>query len=366
MKQSPLRVAFCLPGLHRVVRGAEVALESIATEVAQLDGFEVSVFGSGQPRPTDPYRFVHVPCLPRERFEGFPCLPAFRTESNYEEFTFVPGLLRHLDPKRFDVIVTCSYPFVHWAVRTRRGLAKRPAQVFVTQNGDWPLYRKNSEYRLFASEGVVCTNPDYFDAHGANYNARLIPNGVDPDVFFPGGADRARLGLPPSGPIVLMVSALISSKRVLEGVSAVAKVPNAQLVVAGDGPLRDEVDALAKRELGSRFLRMRVARKDMPDLYRCADVFLHMSLDEPSANAYLEALASGLPIVTHDRRVTRWTLERFGSFVDATDLDAVAGAVSEAIARAPNRQEAADAARQRFSWKSIAKQYGEFFGEVAQ
>ena len=38
----------------------------------------------------------------------------------------------------------------------------------------------------------------------------------------------------------------------------------------------------------------------MPGLYRSAEVLLHMSVDEPFGNIYVEALASGLPVVTHD------------------------------------------------------------------
>lgn len=361
-----LRVLFCLPGLHRVVRGAEVALESIARELARAGRHEVTLVGSGEPRPGEPYRFLRAPCVPRERFERWPSLPILRSDCSYEELTFVPGLLRHFDPNAQDVVVTCSYPFMNWVVRARRFPKRRPVQVYVTQNGDWPLHRNGSEFRWFSSDGVVCTNPDYFDAHGARYRSRLIPNGVDPNVFRPGPGDRARFGLPEDARVALMVSALIPSKRVLESIRAVAAVPDLHLVIAGDGPLRGEADALGERLLGRRYRRLKLTREEMPSLYRSADLFLHMSLDEPSANAYLEALATGLPIVTHDRRVTRWTLDRFGSFVDATDLPAVSAKIQEALAAPHDRERAAEEARRRFSWSAIAAQYGEFFEELAR
>lgn len=366
MSSRKLRVAFCLPGLHRVVRGAEVALESIATELARTGEHQVTVIGSGEPRPNDPYRFLHASCVPREKFEGWPSLPVLRSDTAYEELTFVPGLLRQLQPDEQDVIVTCSYPFMNWVVRARRFPRKTPLQVYVTQNGDWPLHRSGSEFRLFGSDGVVCTNPDYFDAHGSRYRSRLIPNGVDPSIFYPGPGDRARFGLPADGRVILMVSALIPSKRVLEGIQAASGVPDVHLVVAGDGPLRADADELGQRLLGERFQRLRVARADMPTLYRSADLFLHMSIDEPSANAYLEALATGLPIVTHDRRVTRWTLDKFGTFVDTNDLPAVSAALRATLDLPADRQSAADEATRRFSWRSIASEYGKFFEELRQ
>lgn len=366
MSKKKLRIAFCLPGLHRVVRGAEVALESIAGELARSGKHEVTLIGSGEPRPGDPYKFLHAACVPRERFEGWPSIPGLRSDTAYEELSFLPGLLRRFDPSTQDIVVTCSYPFMNWIMRARRFPKRRPLQVFVTQNGDYPLHRTNSEFRWFASDGVVCTNPDYFDAHAERYLTRLIPNGVDPTVFSPGPGDPTLLGLPGDvRRVVLMVSALIPSKRVLEGIHAVSSVPDVHLVVAGDGPLRAEVDALGANLLGSRFHRVQVPRREMPNLYRTASTFLHMSLDEPSANAYLEALATGLPIVTHDRRVTRWTLGDHGTFVDANDLGAVSAAVASALEREQPREEAARTAESRFSWKAIAAEYGGFFEELA-
>ena len=73
----------------------------------------------------------------------------------------------------------------------------------------------------------------------------MIPNGVDLERFRAGASERKRFGLPERGPVVLMVSALIASKNVAEGIAAVAKIPHANLVVAGDGPLRHDLNKLA-------------------------------------------------------------------------------------------------------------------------
>lgn len=359
---DPLRVAICLPGLHRVVRGAEVAFESIATELARA-GHDVTVIGSGDERADAPYKFLRAGCVPRERFEKWPKIPVFRSDCAYEELTFIPGFIRAYEPSRYDVVVTCSYPFLNWAVqlKTRR---KGPLHVYVTENGDWPLFPNGSEFAFFDCDAVVCTNPDYFDAHASRWNARLIPNGVDCTLFRAGPGDRARFGLPEGKKVVLMVSALIESKRVLEGIRAVADVPDAELVIAGNGPLRDDVDALGRELLGARFRRLSVKREDMPALYRSADAFLHMSIDEPSANAYIEAMATGLPIVTHDRRVTRWTLGPSGAFVDTRDRAAVSSALSRVLAEPLDREVASSDVPRRFGWNMIAAQYADFFRDL--
>ena len=206
-----MRIAFVLPGFHRVERGAEVALLSVAAELARA-GDEVTVIGSGEHREGTPYRFRHVPAIRRERFERFPFFPPLRSDVMWEDATFASALLTSYRPSDFDAVVTCSFPFTHMALG-RSGLGKPPLRIFVTQNGDWPAQGRNAEYRLFECDGLVCTNPDYFETNKDRWNCALIPNGVDLVRFGSGSGDRARFGLPQDRKLVLMVSAFIESKR---------------------------------------------------------------------------------------------------------------------------------------------------------
>src|SRR5262249_45228543 len=193
---------------------------------------------------------------PRETFESFPSLPALRNDCAYEELTFLPDLLRHYRPTEFDVTLTCGFPFTNWVLRRPALYGSRPAHIFVTQNGDWPAYAGNSEYRFFGCDGLVCTNPDFFDRNKERWRCRLIPNGVDCDRFRPGTDRRQEFGLPADRLVVLMVSALIPSKRVDIGIEAVSRIPDAHLVVAGDGPLRATIDAKAAQLLPGRLTRL--------------------------------------------------------------------------------------------------------------
>jgi glycosyltransferase involved in cell wall biosynthesis len=349
-----------------VNRGAETAFEAIGEQLAHAPDTEVTLFGSGNSRPGTPYHFVHVPCTPRERFEFIPAFPLMRSETVWEELSFVRNLSRRYTPSAFDVTITCSYPFLNWyLIRKRNRRERKPKHVFITQNGDWPCFRKNSEFRWFQCDGLVCTNEDYFNAHRKNYTTALIPNGVDPSRFYPGPGDRKRFDIPSDRPVVLMVSALVESKRVVEGIQAVAMTNDLFLVVAGDGPMRSTVDSLGERLLGDRFRRISVERSAMPQLYRSADLFLHMCIDEPSANAYIEAMATGLPVITHDRTVTRWTFEDTAELVDTTKLERVAEMLHKAVSCDPERrQRLRELACRRFDWKCIGTSYREFLETV--
>jgi glycosyltransferase involved in cell wall biosynthesis len=360
-----VRFLFALPGLHRVHRGAEVAFEAIAEHIARRGEHEVTLVGSGAEAQERSYRFQRAPTIARDRFEGWPSLPLLRSEYMYEELTFAASLALSRIRAEADVTVTCSYPYTNWVLRSPFPGRPRPRHVFVTQNGDWPAYARAREYRFFSCDGLVCTNPVFLSRNQDRWRCVLIPNGVDPARFRPGPADRTALGLPSGRPLVLMVSALVEGKRVSEALRAVARLGDAFLVVAGDGPLRAEVDQLAEDLLPGRFLRASFPHERMPELYRCADVFLHTAIGESFGNVYVEALASGVPIVAHDDEVTRWILEDHGQLVDTRSEDVLAAAVDRAIrGAAPGAAERVAFATSRYSWGTVAGQYAAFLERV--
>ncbi len=247
-----MRVLFALPGLHRIDRGAEIAFISVAKELAKA-GVTVTLIGSGKQREDTPYQFLHAGSVTRDRFQSFPSMPVLRNDCAYEELTFVPNLLWKYRPADYDVTVTCSYPFTNWILRRPTMSGRRPPHVFVTQNGDWPAHSTQSEFRFFGCDGLVCTNPDYYERNKDRWNCKLIPNGIDCARFQPGPPQRAAFGLPSERLIVLMVSALIPTKRVECGIEAVSRIPGAHLVVAGDGPLRSTIENTAAHLLPGRF-----------------------------------------------------------------------------------------------------------------
>jgi len=301
---------------------------------------------------------------PEKGFEAFPFGPVLRHEYAYEELTFVPGLLRQFRPQAYDVTVTCSYPFTNWVLRRPVFRGLRPPHIYVTENGDWPAAARNSEYRFFGCEGLVCTNPEFYERNKIRWRARFIPNGVDCDRFFPGEARRSDFCLPQDRLIVLMVSALVASKRIATGIEAVSRIPEAHLVVAGDGPLRQEIEASAKRLLPGRFTRLSVSPAMMPSLYRSADVFLHLSKDEPSSLAFLEALASGLPLVAHDLPQLRYIVGHEEFLVDTEDIELVANQIARARDTSTITTQKRSMLAQAFSWQKIAAQYRCFFQEI--
>jgi glycosyltransferase involved in cell wall biosynthesis len=360
-----MRILFALPGLHRFDRGAEVAFISVAKELAKA-GDTVTLIGSGAERAGAPYRYLEARCISREHFRSFPSMPVFRNDCVYEELTFVPDLIRRYRPADYDFTLTCSYPFTNWILRCPAWRESRPRHVFVTQNGDWPAYSDRSEYRLFGCDGLICTNPDFYNRNRERWHSCLIPNGVDCDRFKPGSAQRNKFGLPNDKLIVLMVSALIESKRVAKGIEAVSLLPNAHLVVAGAGQLQHKLECAARELLGDRFTLLSIPAEDMPSLYRSADVFLHLSKEEAFGNVFVEAMACGLPIVAEDSPRTRWIVGNDHFLVNTESREAIVDAIDAAV-QTPETKRLESAQRStRFSWSEIGMKYRDFLQQLGR
>jgi glycosyltransferase involved in cell wall biosynthesis len=357
-----MRVAFALAGLHRIDRGAEVAFMSVGENLAKR-GHDVTLFGSGEQRDGKAYTFQHVRSISREKFEKLPNVPMFRDDTAYEELTFAVSLARHLKPADFDIVCGCSYPFTNWVLRRPSG-GRKPKTVFITQNGDHPATAGNREYRFFGCDGIVCINPDFYENNKDRWNAVLIPNGVDTERFRSAKSDRARFGLPQDKKIVLMVSAFIASKRVDKAIVVVSRIPDVHLAVAGNGPERETVLALAQKYLPGRFTNMTLSSQDMPALYHSADAFLHMSKAEAFGNVYIEALACGLPVVAHDIPRHRWVVGDTGFYADTENTELTAQVVTAALGASGLDQQLRIAATEKYDWTLIAERYEAFFAEL--
>ena len=359
-----MKILFALPGLHRIDRGAEIAFISVARELAK-SGDMVTLIGSGQERSGEPYQFIHAGSISRDHFGSLPSVPLLRNDYAYEEMTFIPDLLRKYRPADYEVTLTCSYPFTNWALRRPALGRRRPAHVFVTENGDWPAYCNQSEYRFFGCEGLICTNPDFYERNRRRWVCQLIPNGVDCERFKPGPNQRELFGLPADKLIVLMVSALISSKRVDAGIEAVRQIPDAHLVVAGNGPLRPSIESMAASALPGRFTCFSVPADQMPMLYQSADVFLHLSREEAFGNVFLEAMACGLPIVAPDTARVRWIVGNDQFLLDKDDPSSTAAAVMAASAAPLYKRHDNISKAASFSWPRIARLYRDFLHGLA-
>ena len=140
----------------------------------------------------------------------------------------------------------------------------------------------------------------------------VVPNFVDPEVFHPpanGGGEveaffpRQEWNGPRRPAVLLHASNFRPVKRVGDAVRALAQVRKSRpavLLLVGDGPEREAVEALAT-SLGVReAVSFTGERRSIGDLFAHADLFLLPSERESFGLAALESLASGVPVVASD------------------------------------------------------------------
>lgn len=129
---------------------------------------------------------------------------------------------------------------------------------------------------------------------------RVLPNGVDLELFRPLEREPLRRSLGWSGRVLLSVGLLIERKGhhiAIEGLSRLP--PDVSLVIAGEGPMGAELRALAQRCGVSDRVHFigRKSQQELVPLYCAADALVLCSSREGMANVLLESLACATPVI---------------------------------------------------------------------
>jgi len=143
------------------------------------------------------------------------------------------------------------------------------------------------------------------DGIGKSTNYLIIRSGIELERFghpqVPREATRAAWGIPQEATVVGSVTRLSPQKAPLDFVQAAALVardyPDTYFVMVGDGPLRQEVEALATQLGIADRLVLTGLRRDVPELLAAFDLFALSSLWEGLPRVLPQAMATSLPIV---------------------------------------------------------------------
>ena len=128
--------------------------------------------------------------------------------------------------------------------------------------------------------------------------AHYLPNFVTVDAAAP--LLRQEFFTPDTVPLILALGRLHENKAFDILLQALCRVPNAYLWIAGEGPLRQDLEKMAERLAVKPRVRFLGWREDVAALLQTADIFACPSRHEPLGNVILEAWAQNVPIVAAD------------------------------------------------------------------
>lgn len=289
----------------------------------------------------------------------------------WRDWSFARAVCRELAHRRYDLVqsherIACCDIYragdgVHreWLAQRARTLG---ALGRVGQGvNPYHLYTRRAEWRLFTAarlQAVICNSEmvkaeiqRHFGVAAAKLH--VIYNGVDLETFEPGlrrhrAAVRARYAIAPQAPLFLFVGSGFERKGVARLLAAAVHLPpDAHLVIVGRDKRSDRYVAQA-RALG---LAPRVhfvgVQDDVKPFYGAADALVLPTLYDPFPNVALEAMASGLPLITSDKCGAAELIRNGenGYVCDALDITSLAHAMTQLLS--PERSAAAGLAARR-------------------
>jgi glycosyltransferase involved in cell wall biosynthesis len=211
-------------------------------------------------------------------------------------------LLRQWRP---DVLVTCNWGAIEFALANLPPIGRHLHMVdgFGPEERDSQIPRRVLVRRLalgwspvvLPSRTLVRIVTDVWKL--PRRVIRYIPNGIDLARFAPAATGERR----GAGEIVIgTVAALRPEKNIARLLRAVAKLSGCRLVIVGDGAERGALTGLAAALGIADRVTFAGYRQDTPEFYAGFDLFALSSDTEQMPLSVIEAMASGLPIVSTD------------------------------------------------------------------
>ncbi|MHC5735167.1 glycosyltransferase family 4 protein [Nostoc sp.] len=207
---------------------------------------------------------------------------------------------------------------------------------------------------------------------------RVIVNGVDLEEFTPGESDacgglrlRQKLGLPENVTLALFAGDIRTPRKNLDTVlNALVQVPDLHLAVVGHIEGSPFPQLAASLGLSDR-VHFVGFRRDIPEIMRSVDLFIFPSRYEACSLVLLEALSSGLPVITATATggAELVTPECGIVLTDSNDIDALAVAMMSLVSDSALMQQMSQAARsvaEQYSWTTMAQTYVDLFEELSK
>jgi len=244
------------------------------------------------------------------------------------------------------------------------------ARLVAVRRVDFPLRGPLSRRKYAACDRVIVVSRKVgavVEKSGVDpARVRLVYEGVPDRTPQPGGREALQaLGVPAGAPVIGNVAALTGHKDHRTLIEAMAllrpRAPEARLVIAGEGELRPDLEALVRdRGLGDRVV-LAGFRRDLDRLLPALTVFCLSSYLEGLGTSVLDAMAFGLPVVATAAGGIPEAVEDgvTGRLVPPRDPPALAAALHEVLGDDARRRVLGETGRRRFLSRFTATRMAE-------
>ncbi|MFQ5763880.1 MAG: glycosyltransferase [Rhodospirillales bacterium] len=271
------------------------------------------------------------------------------------------ALKREIGDYRPDVVLT-------WM---NRATAMCPAGDFIhvgRLGGYYDLkYYRKCDHLIGNTRDIV----DYVADQGwPAEKVHYLPNFVAEETTDP--ISRRQFYTPDASPLVVALGRLHPNKAFDVLLEAVSRVPDVYLWIAGDGPLRKELEALAEKFAVKPRVRFLGWRDDPAAVLATADLFVCPSRHEPLGNVVIEAWARGLPVIAADSYGPGTLIEHreTGLLVPVDDAGTMGRAIRNILDDDSLRHHIArqghEAYKRDFTEENVVGQYMDFLERVRE
>lgn len=194
-------------------------------------------------------------------------------------------------------------------------------------------------------------------------------NGVDLSLFKPGDRDQCRHKLGFKHYTVLSVGNLVPLKGHDLVIRALAEVPDIDLAIIGEGPIKQELQQLAQQlQVSDRVSFIgTLPQEQLVEYYTAGDCLVLASSREGWANVLLEAMACGTPAIATDVGGNAEVLSdcAAGTIIENRSSEAIASAIKKFRSHPISRSDTLRAAS-KYSWKETSINLDRLFRDVIQ
>ncbi len=253
---------------------------------------------------------------------------------------------------------------VSWMSRASQHVPRGPWTLVGRLGGYYDLrYYRGCDHLVGNTRGIVA----WLRRQGwPEARTHYLPNFVADFAAVPSAAD-----LPPGRPLLLGLGRLHTDKGFDLAIRALARLPGCHLAIAGEGPERAALAALAGREGVAGRVHFLGWRDDPGALLRAADLFVCSSRIEPLGNMVIEAWSAACPLVAAaaagPAELIRPGID--GLLAPPEDPVALAAAIAELLGEPERATSLAEAGRARFltefSTLPVVAAWRRFLAEVA-